>query len=87
MSAAFPTTVSDRERRLRKRSDFITDERDEALEALWSERDRTAELERRIDRLHEDNSALRRSREKWRDRAEAAEQIMLEIRTGKRKSA
>src|SRR5207244_11617578 len=62
-----------REQRLRSRIDFLSDERDAALEALWDERTKNERLEERNERLMYDNKDLRRSRETWEERAVAAE--------------
>jgi uncharacterized protein (DUF3084 family) len=67
------TRISHRETRLRKRIDDLTDQRDKALAELWDTRDRNDELEARVDRLHSTNTELRRSRDKWKEKAKAAE--------------
>jgi hypothetical protein len=74
-----------REQRLRARIDFVTDEKDAALEMLWQARDDIERLEKRVERQYGENRDLRGSREKWRERAEAAERLISEIENGRRK--
>lgn len=72
VSAQTPRHIlNDREMRLRERIDFVMDEKDAALEALWDAREK---LEK-IRKLNHDKSRkikeLRKSRNMWKERAMA----------------
>lgn len=66
-----PHLLNDRETRLRERIDFITDEKEAALAALWETREK---LEK-VRKLNHDKSRkikeLRASRNMWKERAQA----------------
>lgn len=77
--------TSNRESRLRSRIDFITDERDAALEELWALRTDLEDLERRFSNTRRALNEARRSRDMWRQRAQDAE-TMLNRRQKKAKA-
>lgn len=77
--------IGNRETRLRNKIDYVADQRDQALEELWDERTKNEHLESRNERLMYDNRDLRKSREKWKERAVAAEQMVKQMTKAKKR--